>query len=115
MRPQPHPAALAWVAAQPRATLYTTGINQTEILYAPESRSATASAACLPPPARSSCRTTGLRRPGVSLGEQSPSRRADRQVRRARGREAYTCGDMARLTNRFAMLAPHHPDSGDDG
>ncbi|MGA7260422.1 MAG: PIN domain-containing protein [Stellaceae bacterium] len=33
MRAKPHPAVLAWVAAQPRATLYTTSINQTEILY----------------------------------------------------------------------------------
>jgi len=33
MRPRPHPAVLAWVVAQPRATLYTTSINQTEILY----------------------------------------------------------------------------------
>jgi predicted nucleic acid-binding protein len=33
MRAKPDPAVLAWVAAQPRATLYTTSINQTEILY----------------------------------------------------------------------------------
>jgi hypothetical protein len=33
MQPKPHPAVLAWVAAQPRATLYTTSINLTEILY----------------------------------------------------------------------------------
>lgn len=33
MRPAPHPAVLAWVAAQPRPTLYTTSISQTEILY----------------------------------------------------------------------------------
>jgi toxin FitB len=33
MRPKPHPAVLSWVAAQPRATLYTTSVNQTEILY----------------------------------------------------------------------------------
>jgi toxin FitB len=33
MRANPHPAVLTWVAAQPRATLYTTSINQTEILY----------------------------------------------------------------------------------
>jgi toxin FitB len=33
MRAEPHPAVLAWVAAQPRALLYTTHINQTEILY----------------------------------------------------------------------------------
>jgi predicted nucleic acid-binding protein len=33
MRAKPHPAVLAWVAAQPRAMLYTTSINQTEILY----------------------------------------------------------------------------------
>ena len=30
---EPHPAVLAWVAAQPRALLYTTHINQAEILY----------------------------------------------------------------------------------
>ena len=33
MRPEPHPAVLAWVAAQPRATLYTTSINRAEVLY----------------------------------------------------------------------------------
>ncbi|MGA8499649.1 MAG: type II toxin-antitoxin system VapC family toxin [Xanthobacteraceae bacterium] len=32
MRPQPSPAVLAWVAAQPRAELWTTYINQAEIL-----------------------------------------------------------------------------------
>jgi toxin FitB len=33
MRPEPHPGVLAWVAAQPRARLYATHINQAEILY----------------------------------------------------------------------------------
>ena len=33
MRAEPHLAVLAWVAAQPRALLYTTHINQAEILY----------------------------------------------------------------------------------
>lgn len=33
MRSQPHPAVLAWVAAQPRAALYTTSINCAEILF----------------------------------------------------------------------------------
>jgi len=33
MRPRPDPTVVAWVAAQPRATLYTTGINQAEILH----------------------------------------------------------------------------------
>ena len=33
MRGEPHPAVLAWVAAQPRALLFTTHINQAEILY----------------------------------------------------------------------------------
>lgn len=33
MRGEPHPAVLAWVAAQPHAQLYTTRINQAEILY----------------------------------------------------------------------------------
>lgn len=33
MRPEPHPAVVAWVAAQPRGTLYTTSINRAEILY----------------------------------------------------------------------------------
>src|SRR5260370_6533259 len=32
MRGEPHPAVLAWLAAQPRALLYTTHINQVEIL-----------------------------------------------------------------------------------
>jgi toxin FitB len=33
MRPVPHPGVLAWVASQPRAQLYTTYINQAEILH----------------------------------------------------------------------------------
>jgi predicted nucleic acid-binding protein len=33
MRGEPHPAVLAWVAAQPRNQLYTTYVNQAEILY----------------------------------------------------------------------------------
>jgi predicted nucleic acid-binding protein len=33
MRSQPHPGVAAWVAAQPRATLYTTSLNKAEILY----------------------------------------------------------------------------------
>src|SRR5712671_6250964 len=33
MRGEPHPAVLAWVAAQPRTLLDTTHINQAEILY----------------------------------------------------------------------------------
>jgi predicted nucleic acid-binding protein len=33
MRGEPHPGVLAWVAAQPRALLYATHINQAEILY----------------------------------------------------------------------------------
>jgi predicted nucleic acid-binding protein len=33
MRLQPHPVVMAWVAAQPRATLYTTSANKAEILY----------------------------------------------------------------------------------
>jgi toxin FitB len=33
MRGEPDPAVLAWVAAQPRALLYTTYVNQAEILY----------------------------------------------------------------------------------
>jgi predicted nucleic acid-binding protein len=32
MRGEPHQAVLAWVAAQPRTLLYTTHINQAEIL-----------------------------------------------------------------------------------
>lgn len=49
MRPEPHPAVLDWIAAQPRATLYTTDINQAEILYGiaalPEGRRRTTLAA----------------------------------------------------------------------
>jgi toxin FitB len=49
MRGEPHPAVLAWVAAQPRALLYTTHINQAENLYRiaalPEGRRHTAAAA----------------------------------------------------------------------
>jgi len=33
MRGDPHPTVLAWVAAQPRALVYTMHINQAEILY----------------------------------------------------------------------------------
>ncbi len=33
MRGEPNPAVLAWAAAQARAQLYTTRINQAEILY----------------------------------------------------------------------------------
>ena len=33
MRPEPHSAVFAWVAAQPRASLYTTSINRAEVLY----------------------------------------------------------------------------------
>ena len=33
MRPTPHPAVFGWVAAQPRATLCSTAINQAEILF----------------------------------------------------------------------------------
>jgi predicted nucleic acid-binding protein len=33
MRPEPHPAVFAWVAARPRATLLTTSVNQAEVLY----------------------------------------------------------------------------------
>jgi predicted nucleic acid-binding protein len=33
MRPEPEPAVLTWMAAQPRPLLYTTHINQAEILY----------------------------------------------------------------------------------
>lgn len=32
MRPEPHPDVFSWVAARPRAALYTTSINQAEIL-----------------------------------------------------------------------------------
>ncbi len=33
MRAEPHPAVLAWIAAHPSATLYTTSVNKAEILY----------------------------------------------------------------------------------
>ena len=49
MRGEPDSAVLAWVAAQPRALLYTTYVNQAEILYGigalPEGRRRTALAA----------------------------------------------------------------------
>ena len=49
MRAEPHPAVLAWMAVQPRTLLYTTHINQAEILYGitalPEGRRRTALAA----------------------------------------------------------------------
>jgi predicted nucleic acid-binding protein len=36
MRSQPHPKVLAWVAAQPRSTLYASSISRAEILYGVE-------------------------------------------------------------------------------
>ena len=33
MRPSPDPVVYAWLANQPRTTLYTTSVNQAEILY----------------------------------------------------------------------------------
>jgi predicted nucleic acid-binding protein len=33
MRPHPHPAVVAWVAAHPNTQLYTTSVNKAEILY----------------------------------------------------------------------------------
>jgi predicted nucleic acid-binding protein len=49
MRGDPHPAVLSWVASQPRGQLYTTYVNQAEILYGiaalPEGRRRTALAA----------------------------------------------------------------------
>ena len=49
MRGEPDSAVLAWVAAQPRTLLYTTYVNQAEILYGigalPEGRRRTALAA----------------------------------------------------------------------
>ena len=36
MRGGPHPAVLAWVAAQPRALIYTTFVNQAESSTASE-------------------------------------------------------------------------------
>jgi predicted nucleic acid-binding protein len=49
MRSQPAAAVFAWVAAQPRAALYTTSVNKAEILYGiaalPDGRRRTALAA----------------------------------------------------------------------
>ena len=46
MRAEPHPGVLAWMAAQPGGLLYTTHVNQAEILYSiaalPEGRRRTA-------------------------------------------------------------------------
>ena len=46
MRTNPHPAVLAWIAAQPRALLYTTSITRAEIMTGiavmPEGRRRTA-------------------------------------------------------------------------
>jgi toxin FitB len=46
MRPQPHPAVVAWIAALPSAALYTTSVNKAEIIYGivalPECRRRTA-------------------------------------------------------------------------
>ena len=49
MRGGPHPAVLAWVAAQPRVLIYTTFVNQAESSYGigalPEGRRRSALAA----------------------------------------------------------------------
>jgi predicted nucleic acid-binding protein len=49
MRPQPHPAVVDWVAAQPRASLYTASVSKAEILHGiaalPEGRRRAAMAA----------------------------------------------------------------------
>jgi len=46
MRSQPDRAVVAWVSAQPRETLYTTGVNEAEVFYGiramPEGRRRTA-------------------------------------------------------------------------
>jgi len=46
MRPEPHPAVVAWIAARPNAQLCTTSVNKAEILYGiialPEGRRRTA-------------------------------------------------------------------------
>ncbi len=46
MRPEPHLGVFTWIAAQPRSQLYTTHINQAEILFGiaalPEGRRRTA-------------------------------------------------------------------------
>jgi predicted nucleic acid-binding protein len=33
MRPEPHPTVVAWIAALPSATLFTTSVNKAEILH----------------------------------------------------------------------------------
>ena len=33
MRPEPHPAVFAWLAAQPREAVYTTSVTKAEIFY----------------------------------------------------------------------------------
>ena len=33
MRPQPNASVAAWVASRPRGSLYTTSLNQAEILF----------------------------------------------------------------------------------
>ena len=74
MRGESNSAVLAWVAAQPRALLYTTYVNQAEILYGigalPEGRLRTALAAAATAmvaedfPARS-CRSRRARRRAI--------------------------------------------------
>jgi predicted nucleic acid-binding protein len=46
MRAEPHPAVMAWMARQPRAQLYTTRVNQAEILYGIAGLRAPANGAC---------------------------------------------------------------------
>ncbi len=75
MRPEPHPAVLGWVAAQPRATFYTTDINRAEILSTALPRCPRGGVArLLPLPLKrcsrrtlpgASCRSMALRRPAT--------------------------------------------------
>jgi len=93
MRAEPHPTVVGWVARQPRAVLYTTYINQAEILYGigalPEGRRRTALAA-----AAEAVFAEGFCRPYLTVRSYSslalcrhrrgaaPGRQSDRGIRR---------------------------------
>jgi predicted nucleic acid-binding protein len=94
MRGEPHPAVLAWVAAQPRNRLYTTYVNQAEILYGigtlPEGRRRAALAAAAEAMFAEDFagRIPSLRGRGRGAlsrvrARATPGRHSDRKIRRA--------------------------------
>lgn len=89
MRGEPHAAVLGWVARQPRALLYTTYVNQAEILYGidalPEGRrraalAAAAAAVFAEDFAGQSCRSRGGRPRAIPRSWWRDVRRGNRSI-----------------------------------